>query len=263
MGTKEMSDLFDVLYNNITSNQAPALNEYEKSVFLTKAQDELVKNYFLPQSNPKQAGFDDNQKRQIDFSKLIRYDTIVLEENNRGTVDPRGFKVMFQDDIMFIINENVQYLTDHDELKGIRQVVPLKYSEYSARMSKPFKEPTKNQAWRLIVNMANVTNDYKTIAEIILTSADVNKYIKSSATTYASYTMRYVVQPTPIILVNLNEAFGEDLTIHGKQNETPCMLDASIHEEIVQRAVELAKVAWTATGNDNVQAVIQAGQRSE
>ncbi len=33
----EFSSEFDVLYNNITSNQAPGLDDYEKSVFLTKA----------------------------------------------------------------------------------------------------------------------------------------------------------------------------------------------------------------------------------
>lgn len=37
MTNKEMSDQFDLLYNNITSNQAPGLNEFDKSVFLTKA----------------------------------------------------------------------------------------------------------------------------------------------------------------------------------------------------------------------------------
>jgi hypothetical protein len=37
MTTSEFSNQFDVLYNNITSNQAPGLDEYEKSVFLTKA----------------------------------------------------------------------------------------------------------------------------------------------------------------------------------------------------------------------------------
>ena len=39
MDIKEFSNEFDVLYNNIMSNQAPGLDEYEKSVFLTKAQD--------------------------------------------------------------------------------------------------------------------------------------------------------------------------------------------------------------------------------
>ena len=37
MTTPEFSNEFDVLYNNIMSNAAPGLNEYEKSVFLTKA----------------------------------------------------------------------------------------------------------------------------------------------------------------------------------------------------------------------------------
>ena len=53
MTAKEFSDQFDVGYNNITSNQAPGLSEYDKSVFLTKAQDELLKDYFNPESNPK------------------------------------------------------------------------------------------------------------------------------------------------------------------------------------------------------------------
>jgi len=37
MTTGEFSNEFDLLYNNIMSNSAPGLNEYEKSVFLTKA----------------------------------------------------------------------------------------------------------------------------------------------------------------------------------------------------------------------------------
>ena len=68
----EFSNEFDVLYNNITSNQAPGLDEYEKSVFLTKAQDEIVKAYFNPKTNKVQEGFDGNEKRQIDFSMIMR-----------------------------------------------------------------------------------------------------------------------------------------------------------------------------------------------
>ena len=44
MTNNEFSNEFDVLYQNITSNQAPGLDEYEKSVFLSKAQDEIVKS---------------------------------------------------------------------------------------------------------------------------------------------------------------------------------------------------------------------------
>ena len=72
MTTQEFSNEFDVLYNNIMSNQAPGLDEYEKSVFLTKAQSEVLKNYFNPKGNKYQEGFDESEKRQIDFSTLIK-----------------------------------------------------------------------------------------------------------------------------------------------------------------------------------------------
>ena len=66
-----MSSVFDALWNNIASNQAPGLNEYEKSLFLTKAQYEIVKNYFNPRGNKYQQGFDGSPKRQSDFSTLF------------------------------------------------------------------------------------------------------------------------------------------------------------------------------------------------
>ena len=76
MTTQEFSSEFDILYNNIMSNAAPGLDEYEKSVFLTKAQEEILKNYFNPKGNKYQEGFDDNEKRQIDFSSLVTVITI-------------------------------------------------------------------------------------------------------------------------------------------------------------------------------------------
>ena len=58
MNHVEFSNEFDVLYNNIMSNAAPGLNEYEKSVFLTKAQEEIVKNHFNPEGNRYKEGLD-------------------------------------------------------------------------------------------------------------------------------------------------------------------------------------------------------------
>jgi hypothetical protein len=42
MSVGEFSREFDILYNNIMSNAAPGIDDYEKSVFLTKAQEEVV-----------------------------------------------------------------------------------------------------------------------------------------------------------------------------------------------------------------------------
>lgn len=283
MDRAEMSNLFDVLYNNITSNQAPGLNEYEKSVFLTKAQDEIVKNYFLPQSNPKQAGFDDNPKRQIDFSKLIANYQFSPQSSFISEPDPRGyiFLLTIIDDnedtvnapILFIINESILFYDkdvtqSNPNVIGIRQVIPLRNDEYLRLMSKPFKEPLKYQAWRLITSTVANTDGPEDITKvcIVITSADKTKFqIGSPQTSNRKmvYQIRCVKRPRPIILTDLTTAFGEDLTIHDKSSESDCELDPILHEEIVQRAVELAKIAWTATGQDNTQMMLQAGQRSE
>lgn len=80
MTTKEFSDAFDTLlasYNHKSEfgDQASyadvTLDEYEKSVFLTQAQDNVVKNYFDNRANSLAEGFDDSIRRQADFSSLI------------------------------------------------------------------------------------------------------------------------------------------------------------------------------------------------
>jgi DNA-binding response OmpR family regulator len=116
-------------------------------------------------------------------------------------------------------------------------------------MSKPFKYPVKNQAWRLM-NSGSVSQGAATkYVEIITNTWD----------TIGAYNIRYVRVPRPIIVAELG-----DLSIDNESHQsTECEIDPILHEDILQRAVELAKVAWTSTGQDNMQAVMQAGTRSE
>lgn len=306
MSVEEMDNMFDVLYNNITSNQAPGLNAYEKSVFLTKGQDETLKNYFNPKSkgNNTQEDFDGSAKRQVDFSMLttvattsatsytyslvsgktdkdgkpvysrtetstpkstysytVAYDTDgnvlkddsnnVLYIRNEGT-DVSGFdtplfdmrentkSITLPSKLMYAINEMVEVTRNNKAV--LLQVIPVKFDEYSRLMCKPYKRPLKYQAWRL------TNNDVVNKADIVVGPSD----------TLTKYTIRYVRRPNPIIVSNL-----DGLSIEGKSTATECELDPILHEEILQRAVELAKIAWTNTGQDNLQAVMQAGQRSE
>ena len=83
MTTDEFANEFDILYNNILSNQAPPLNGYEKSSFLTKAEYEVVSNHFNPKGNKYEEGFDDSPKRQIDFANLIE---TALCTSNSGAI---------------------------------------------------------------------------------------------------------------------------------------------------------------------------------
>ena len=236
MNNPEFSNEFDVLYNNITSNQAPGLNEYEKSVLLTKAQNEIVKNYFNPKGNKYQEGFDSSAKRQIDFSELTTTSKIVTTATGT-TYDKRGKLYSLPDNLMIIIQESV------DTNNGTLQVVPIRFDEYMRLMSKPYKEPLKWQAWRLITDSSTLIN-----AEIIAHSSDV----------IDSYNIRYIRKPRPIVLVDLSTEYG-DLTIDGVGTASECELNSEIHPEILQRAVEMAKVIYTGDANS----MVQIGQRSE
>ncbi len=300
----EFSNQFDVLFNNITSNQAPGLNEYEKALFLTKAQDEIIKNYFLPQSNPKQVGFDGNQKRQMDFSLLMRtHGALPIQDalntaggtdydpayNAASSFDPRGKLFEMPSDLFIPVNESLRFIVKtvsqlgniSYDTKFQRQVVPISFEEYNTVMNKPYKEPLKSQAWRLLVN--NTVNtitprDEGKLAEIIAGYNDL-KWLSDSTdeTRLMQYIIRYIRKPKPILVAPI-DSYGVSIAGHdGHYNSeedyddayqysedhtiilNPCELDTSLHEEILQRAVELAKIAW---GGDP-SATIQTGQRSE
>lgn len=238
MTNQEFSNEFDILYNNISSNQAPGLDEYEKSVFLTKAQDEIVKNYFNPKGNKYQEGFDGNEKRQIDFSMITKTKsyTTFSESTFDGRINNKS--VNLETDIMMLINEFADVTRGSNTVR--LSVIPLNYREYTRLMSKPYKRPLKFQAWRILDNTSGATNR----AEIIIGPND----------TLTKYTIRYIKRPRAIILSDL-----EGVTLDGKNTEQTCELDPILHQEILQRAVELAKAAYAGDLNSNV----ELGKRSE
>lgn len=157
MTTQEFSNEFDVLYNNIMSNQAPGLDEYEKSIFLTKAQEELVRDYFNSRNVKNAQGFDDNQKRQYDFSTLLSSITLpdfidtyralsVLNSVICNTIfDSRAKIYIAPSDLFLVINESIE-----DSAKRRYSVLPISYDEYNRLMLKPYGFPLKRQAWRII-----------------------------------------------------------------------------------------------------------------
>lgn len=156
MATNELSSEFDVLYNNITSNQAPGLNEYEKSVFLTKAQRQLVTEYFNNRTDVVGGGFDGSQKRQYDFSALIRTASLFnvnsvkkdrIDDSEK--LDKRSLVFLFPHNYFLAVNE---LLSDN---KYQYSVLPLDYAEYQRLMLKPYNFPVKRGAWRLITDKKN------------------------------------------------------------------------------------------------------------
>lgn len=172
MTNEEFSNQLDTLLNSYNtqagfgegSNKQGgiALDEYEKSVLLTQAQDIIVKSYFDKTLNQQGQGFDDSPRRQVDFSSLIkvakynREDTThnYLKHDDDKCYDDRGLLVDLEIDkkILFILNERLEVTTDSG--KKIYVVVPINYREYDREMSKAYAQPLKKQAWRLFSDAA-------------------------------------------------------------------------------------------------------------
>lgn len=162
MTLSEMSQTFDILYNNSSSNQAPGLNEAEKSIYLTKAQNMLVKEQFNSRTDGVGGGFDGSQQRQYDFSSLIKIANLFnvnTYDKNRITdiqkLDKRSRVFLFPHDYFLTVNE---VLSDS---KRQYSVLPLSYDEYQRLMLKPYNFPVKRGAWRLITNKINCNYIYE------------------------------------------------------------------------------------------------------
>lgn len=146
MNNQEFSSGFDVLYNNIASNDAPSVSEYEKSLFLTKAQLQLISVYFTGQETE---GFDANHRRQYDFSNLIKVGELISVNPYGNTItklDRRSKVFLYPKDYFLAVNEIIS--------DNIRQysVLPINAEEYRRLMLKPYGFPNKREVWRMFTN---------------------------------------------------------------------------------------------------------------
>lgn len=114
MTTQEFSNMFDTLLNSYASQamfgeQASkdtiVLDEYEKSVLLTQAQDLIIKQYF--ERTTAGEGFDDSTRRQVDFSSLIKVQIPEVAEDQSYKYDDRGVVYKLNDKVLFILNERL------------------------------------------------------------------------------------------------------------------------------------------------------------
>lgn len=276
MTSLEMSNAFEVYYNNIMSNQSPGIDEYEKSVLLSRAELELVKNFFNSKGNKYQEGYDDSAKRQHDFSVLntlkkyiegtqndinftrvwTNKESIIIHDKNDvfndNLMDAKLNRYTFKlpEDFLFFLNEEAYVekvigLPDIT-LRNAAIITPVKYEDYTVSRGSIYKYPlSNNECWRLITN-----GDLSQGREIEIIAPYNYKII--------GYSIRYVRRPKPIILTDIQSEYGT--TIDGYGSIMDCELPETMHEEIVQRAVEIAKGIYR-TGE--TETLANLGQRSE
>ena len=219
MTTQEFSNEFDILYNNISSNQAPGLNEYEKSVLLTKSQEDIIRELYSGK-NVYNDSLEKTEEVRRYLSPLIC--TSELTDKVDGLIGVSDNSVFFNlpDKVWFITYEAV--ILD-DENAGCHNgeeilVTPVTQDEYYKLKNNPFRRASTRRAIRLDLGQ-------KDTVEII---SDYN---------ISSYKVRYLSKPNPIILEDL----GEELSINGKSEVYECELNPVIHRLILVRAVNMAK----------------------
>ena len=229
MTNTEFSNEFDIQYNNIMSNAAPGLDEYEKSVFLTKAQEQIVIELYNGKSG---LPFEKNEEVRRYLSNLS--DTIVLNEKLTDKLGLTKTSVFFQipERVWFITYESARL---DDErlgcLNGTEAVVVPASQDYFFKIQKnPFRGPSETRALRLDMadNVIEVVSDY-----------NIKEYL-----------IRFLKRPNPIVLVDLS-TIGQGLSIDGVSTPTECELNPVTHRSILDRAVLLAKTAWSSGTGGN------------
>ena len=228
MTNKEFSDGFSTLLNSFGITPNITLDEYEKSTFLTNAQEQLIIDIYSGRNIIYGKSFEQTEEIRRYLSNLVEtYETSTKVTGKLGLSKDSVFFEIPQD--TWFITYEVAFLKDSRLgcLDGIEaSVVPLPQDDLYRAKDNPFRGPSKDRVLRL---------DIKSDLAELISKYNVDKYL-----------MRYISQPTPIILVDLPDG----LSINGVSTVSECELNPVVHRAILERAVQLAIISKTQlTGN--------------
>ena len=218
MTPTEFRNEFDLLYNNIMSDMAPGLDDYEVSLFLTQAQEELVQQLYSGSGNF--AGFEANEMIRRNVANLL-HTTKVATTNPVAFGKYWAYPVAIADNILHIVSERAE-IADTDCCNTTKwvNVAPVKYDEVNKVLENPFRRPNNRQVLRMDVSTTSV------------------KILSKTTVTYYEYD--WLQKPAPIIVSDLPTGFS----INGVSTAQSSALDESLHRPIIKYAVQLAAASW-------------------
>ena len=225
--TTEWRTEFDLLYNNILSDQAPGLNDYEISVLLTQAQEELIIALY---SGRRLEPFESTEEVKEYLANLVQQAVITQEKSvsENEKINKNSHFYTLPGDLWFKTFEKVTVRDDSLNCRGSKEremiVIPTTQDELDRTINNPFKGHGDRRVLSLTPSP--------------FTSELISKY------EIVKYVVRYLRKPKPIILKSLA---GTGLSINGDTAERTCELHESLHSSILQRAVELARGLWENT----------------
>lgn len=242
---QEFSDSFDVLINSYAdtvpfgdqaSKSTLVLDEYEKSVCLTKAQEEIALAAYKGTA-PFDSGFEQTEEMRRYLSTLVC--EAVLHPIPTTSGNPLGMNSQSkffslpdgkgtEPEVWFITYESLVLDTPRCSDIGSVDVYPVRQDEYNKIKRNPFRGINDRRALRLDLsdNVVEIKSNYENF----------------------SYYIRYIKRLKPIILESLE---GSNVSIEGEQTALPCELPESLHHKVLERAVMIALQSRGYIKNDN------------
>lgn len=228
MTVQEFSDEFDMLASSYRRFKALDhreeldsldFNEYEKSIYLTKAQEEIIKDLYSGRYSGDSFESSEQLRRELDYlvSQKNYVDSDRDAESNNLT-DNKYIHTIFNlpEDCLYIVYEQVSWSSDNTCLDGkVADVTPVTHDEYIRTRNNPFRGPNARKVLRLDKGVSDVE---------LVSNSNIGSYI-----------IRYIKKPDPIVLTDL-----PDETIDGVSTPQTCKLNESLHRDILERAVRLA-----------------------
>lgn len=254
MTTQEFSEQFDSLYNQqyymLFSVQNPiALDEYEKSLYLTKAQETYVEALYRLGYGANE-GFEKTEFARRILQQLVVSCHAILSsdpamEPYKISKDSYFFYVPDPIGTYGIVYEKAVFGGDDPCAKDkTADVIPVKHDELNRILRSPFRGLSLRRVLRVDNSgMDAYGNIYKMYSNpqtyIDPSGSDApGCYIELiSGYPLKDYFLRYIRRPLPIILVNLPE---DAPSIEGYKGIMECELNPAIHRTILEEAVRLA-----------------------
>ena len=210
MTTEEFSNEFDTLVSSYSNGVW--FDEYEKSVFLTKAQESVITGLY----NGSIDSFEDTEEVRRYLNTLVKtWDSTEYKDDGTGFNDLNSIIIELPEDVWYITYE---YITTNTGIEIL--VVPTPQDELYKTKNNPFKGPNRRRALRLDCGNNRI--------EILLTPQYKDDF--------SYYKMGYLSKPSPIILTDLTEG----LYINNENKKTECKLHSAIHRTILENAVKMA-----------------------
>jgi hypothetical protein len=210
MTVEEFSNQFDLAIEGYDLE----INEYDKSVYLTQAQENICRALYSNQATGDGFESDEKMRRYIDNlvteqSLELRGINLMIEKKDNGYL---AVEADIPKDLWFVVYESA---ISEKNLNNEIIVVPVRVDDYWRTMRNPFKRPNHNKALRI----DNGNGTFKLVSKDPL-----NKYV-----------VKYLKRPNPIILIDLPDG----LLIRDKNKQNTCELNTALHSLILDAAVKL------------------------